>query len=168
MTHVTSWRTRLLVSIVPAALAVSASVQAQTFKPIAPLVFTKTFGGADPLPQLLTVSSTGAAFGYGASATTSTGGTWLSVLRSGNCCVTPNSNQVIVHPAVDLPAGTYSGQVVFVSGSKSLTVPVSLIITPPGTAFFDNLPGALTFTAQQNQGGFAPQSIRYGTADRAP
>ncbi len=48
MTHVTSWRTRLLVSIVPAAIACSASVQAQTFKPIAPLVFTKTFGGANP------------------------------------------------------------------------------------------------------------------------
>src|SRR5947209_16657943 len=123
MTHVTSWRTRLLLSIVPAALAVSASLQAQTFKPIAPLVFTKTFGGANPLPQLLTVSSTGAAFGYNASASTSTGGNWLAIFPNGFCCTTPYNHQVVVNPAVDLAAGTYTGQVVFTSGPNSLTVP---------------------------------------------
>ncbi len=45
----------------------SGSLQAQTFAPTPGIAFTKPFGGADPLPQILTVAAVGTAFSFGIS-----------------------------------------------------------------------------------------------------
>src|SRR5258708_24072536 len=97
-------------------LTIAGPLHAQQFAHIDPLVFTKPFAGANPLPQVLSVASTGTAFSFTATASTSTGGSWLSVSPSGFCCTTPAPVSVIVNADVTLAAGTYSGQVVFTSG----------------------------------------------------
>ena len=60
-------------------LTIASPLHAQQFAHIDPLVFTKPFAGANPLPQVLSVASTGNAFSFSAVASTSTGGNWLSV-----------------------------------------------------------------------------------------
>ena len=52
----------------------AAPVQAQTFAPINPLNFTKIFGGADPLPQTVTVNSVRAAFNFSRAVVMASGG----------------------------------------------------------------------------------------------
>ena len=60
--------------VVAAMGAIAVPLQAQQFSPIGPLSFTKVFNGANPLPQTLTVTSTGANFNFTYAATTITGG----------------------------------------------------------------------------------------------
>lgn len=130
-------------------IAASTQLNAQTFASIPALSFTKVFGGSDPLPQVLAVASTGSNFNFSASATTSTGGSWLSISPSGtDCCTTPRVVTVTVNPAVSLAAGVYQGQVVFTSypsASTTLTVPVTLTIASAGP-YLDDLPGQLSFS----------------------
>ncbi len=85
---------RALFTVVFVVLAMTwgGSADAQTFANIPALSFTKPFGGANPLPQTLTVGSTGAAFTYSVATTTTTGGSWLQVSPAGGgCCTTPSS-----------------------------------------------------------------------------
>ena len=163
----TSWNGRYLLSgvLLASFLSLSATpVEAQTFAPVSPLSFTKVFGGADPLPQTVTVASAGAAFNFSVtSVTTSSGGSWLSKqnVSYNNCgiCATPENIRVNVTPGIVLAAGVYTGQIVFTSGAVNMTVPVTLTIVANGNPFFDNLPGALNFSFKT--GGQTPpgQSI---------
>ena len=135
-------------------LAVGFSVtsvsQAQTFKQIPSLSFTKPFGGANPLPQVLNLVSTGAEFNFSASATTTTGGTWLQISPTGvNCCITPEVMRVTVNAPASLAVGTYQGQITFTSypsATHTMTVAVSLTVAPANGTFFDNEPGQLSFS----------------------
>ncbi len=128
---------------------VTVTVGADVFEQVNPITFTKLFGGANPLPQTLTVASTGAGFYFDIAGYSATGGNWLTVSPSGNeCCITPESVTVSVNPDASLAAGTYTGQVVITQYSghgMSLTVPVMLIVESPG-AYFDNLPGQMSFS----------------------
>src|ERR1041384_5848708 len=153
--------TRSVIFLLVLVAGLSVPLHAQTFKPINPLFFTKPFAGPNPLPQILAVSSnTGADFGFSATASTSTGGAWLSV-PIGTCYSTPATLQVIVNAPVALPAGTYNGQVAFTAaGVVTLTVPVTLVISAPGTTFFDNMPGGLTFSAKPSVTSFTSQQIQ--------
>jgi hypothetical protein len=125
-------------------------LRAQTFQPIPALSFTMTEGGANPLPQLVTPTSTGANFNYSATASTTTGGNWLSLSYLG-CCGLPTTEamQVIVNAPASLAAGTYTGKIVYVwdgNSAVTLTVPVTLVVEPATSAFLDNLPGQLSFS----------------------
>jgi hypothetical protein len=149
-------------SIVASMGAISVPLHAQQFSPIGPLSFTKVFNGANPLPQTLTVTSTGANFNFTYAATTITGGTWLSVdnvsFNACALCTMPQSIRVVVNANATLAAGTYTGQVVFTSqvGSITMTVPVSLTVAPAGGTFFDNLPGQVSFSLKSS--GLTPPS----------
>ena len=139
----------LLYAIVLTAFVVP--LNAQSFSPIPPLHFVKAFAGADPLPQLLTVTTSAPAnFVFRSSAATSSGGSWLTVTTCGVYCDFPRVLTVTVAPAVSLAPGTYLGQVLLteVGGTqgRTLTIPVTLTIAPAGSAFLDNLPGQLSFT----------------------
>ena len=129
---------------------VSFTVGANAFRQINPLNFTKVFGGANPLPQVITVASTGTNFTFNAVAINSTGGSWLQINPSayGYGISTPHSITVSVNPAVTLAAGTYSSEVVVKSedGTQVLTVPVTLTVEAPAATFFDALPGQMSFT----------------------
>src|SRR4051794_17080247 len=148
------WKSRHFLSalLLASFLALAAApLQAQVFAPIAPLSFSKIFGGADPLPQTITVASAGSAFNFSVtSVTTGSGGAWLSVsnVSWNHCglCSTPESLTVTVAPAITLAAGVYVGQIVFTSGSVNMTLPVTLTVAPSGGAFLDSPPGALNFS----------------------
>ena len=140
-------------------------LRAQSFQAISPLYFTMTEGGANPLPQLVTPTSTGANFNYSATASTTTGGNWLSVNNLG-CCGVPTTEamQVIVNPPTALAAGTYTGQVEYAAGSSTLIVPVTLVVAVPGSSFLDNLPGQLSFSMLTDGNAPASQSFQIRNA----
>jgi len=108
-------------------------------------------GGGSPLPQVLAISSTGATNYLVSSAVyTGTGGSWLNISnKGGGCCATPEAITVSIGAtAATLTAGTYIGEVVFTQYSQNnlwITVPVVLQVEAPGTAYFDSVPGALSF-----------------------
>jgi hypothetical protein len=140
-------------------IASPALLSAQTFQSIPELTFSKTFGGSDPLPQSITVASAGAAFNFTAVATSTTGGSWLTITPSayGYGVATPYPVTVNAHPAVDLAAGTYTGQIVFTptTGTKTpITVAVKLVVHAATATYFDQVAGGLTFTMQTS--GIAP------------
>jgi hypothetical protein len=144
-------------------IATTCPLQAQTFSPVPPLSFVKPFSGANPLPQLITITSTGNNLAFDASATTTTGGAWLSITSCGTFCTTPEAITVTANPVVTLAAGTYSGQIVVNqhgNATNKITIPVTLTVAASGSTFFDNLPGALTFSLIP--GGNAPpgQSVQ--------
>jgi hypothetical protein len=137
--------------------ALPASLDAQAFQTIPALSFTTVFGGAAPLPQVITVASTGANFSFTASAVTSTGGSWLTLSVGTGCCsTTPFAITVNAIPAVGLAAGTYTGTITLKSssGTVTMTVPVTLFIEATSSTFFDALSGGLTYSMAT--GGVAP------------
>ncbi|HEY7097664.1 MAG TPA: hypothetical protein VH437_13140 [Terriglobales bacterium] len=153
----------VVVAVLLSLSAVFAS--AQTFSPIPPLFFTKPFGGANPLPQVLTITSTdGSSIRFTPVASTNNGGSWLSVSPSGTgCCFTPEAITATVNADNSLAAGTYTGQIVvtnYPTGDKTLTVPVTLTVAPTNSPFFDNTAGALSFSMQTNATGMPSQSIQ--------
>jgi hypothetical protein len=132
-------------------------LQAQTFSPVPPLSFVKPFAGANPLPQLITITSTGNNLTFDASATTTTGGAWLSITSCGTFCTTPEAISVTVNAVATLAVGTYSGQIVVNQHgnvTNKITIPVTLTVADSSSTFFDNLPGGLTFSLIP--GGNAP------------
>src|SRR5260370_4377446 len=96
---------------------------------------------------------------YSASVATAKGGSWLSISPSGGgCCNTPLAIAASVN-AGSLAAGTYTAEIIFTEYSnpgRSMVVPVNLTIAASG-AFFDNLPGALSFSFKT--GGAATSQI---------
>jgi len=108
------------------------------------------FGGANPLPQILTVgSSDNSSIRFTPVANTGTGGAWLSVSPNNNgCCFSPFPLTVSVN-APSLKVGTYFGEIIiteFANPARAVTVPVTLTITAASKAFFDNLPGQASFS----------------------
>jgi hypothetical protein len=148
-----------------AMFSLAAFAQAQTFDKVPSLSFVKPYAGANPLPQVLTIAAS-SSIQYSITATTSSGGSWLTLSNSGCCLSTPSSVIVTAAPAVSLAAGTYTGTITVTqsSGPASMTIPVTLVIEASGKAFFDNLPGQLSFSLQTS--GAAPPaqqlSIRNG------
>src|ERR1019366_7376114 len=143
---------RKTLAALPAALlfATATSVAyAQTFEPVPALSFTTVANGANPLPQVVTIASTGTQFLFSATPSTSTGGSWLTVTPSGTeCCATPEGLTVSVN-AASLAAGTYTGQIVFAnypSGTITMAVPVSLIVARAGGTYFGDVTGQASFS----------------------
>ena len=148
-------------------VALSSPLRAQTFQTVPALAFTKAFAGAEPLPQILTIAYTdNSTVRFSVSASTSSGGSWLSVSPGGNgCCFTPLAISVIV-TAGNLAAGSYQGQVVITNFSQSninMTIPVTLTVAASGATFFDDLPGKLSYSFVTN-GTPTSQSIQIRNA----
>ncbi len=150
--------------VLVAFLGLCSALHAQTFQTVPALSFTMPAGSTNALPQIVTVASTGPSFPYYQQASTSSGGNWLSVPACGNAnypCTTPFLEAVNA-TASGLSAGTYQGKIVFTDTSNhnvTMTVNVALTVTTSSTAFFDNLPGALSFTLKP--GGIdTPQPIQ--------
>jgi uncharacterized protein (TIGR03437 family) len=142
-------------ALILAIIACAESMPAQTsqFTHMNPLYFTMPVGGPNPLPQDFIITSTGSNFGFGETLTTATGGNWLNSNGTGCGCGTPQMLTVSVNAAA-LPAGTYTGQLVFTSGTISMTVPVTLAVEGPTAAFFGEFASQLGFVFG---GGINPQ-----------
>jgi Bacterial Ig-like domain (group 1)/Viral BACON domain len=155
-----AWVLSLLVVMT---VAVVPALHAQTFYNIPALSFTAVANGANPLPQVVTVASTGAQMFFSATPSTFSGGNWLTASPTGtDCCATPEAVTVSVNVA-SLAAGTYTGQIIFAkysAGTPSITVPVTLTVAPESGTFFGDVAGQASFS--MTPGGNAPpsQSIR--------
>ena len=139
-------------------IPISVTVGTTAFEQVNALNFTTPSGVINPLPQVITAASTGTRFSFYASAFTAAGGNWLQIPASfveGYSQSTPYSFPVTIN-AAGLAPGTYTGEIVMTStsGSPSTTVPVSLTVKASTAAFFDNLPGQLSFSMLT--GGTAP------------
>ena len=128
------------------------------FMQVNPIDFNMTVGGAVPLPQVVTIASTGTAFNfYISSLSAATGGSWLKISPSSGIYGTPASYEVSVGDAT-LPVGTYTGEIVFAeysANNMAITVPVTLTVAAAtDTSYFDSLPGQLSFSLKP--GGAPP------------
>lgn len=129
------------------------------------LTFAATQGGSSPAAQIVSLSSSGAVVNFTASASTTSGGNWLSVSpTSGN---TPGT--ITVTAALgSLTAGTYSGSIT-VNGPKAsntpLTIPVTFTVT--GLPALILSPAALSFSAQQFGGPPANKQINVTSSGAA-
>jgi hypothetical protein len=141
-------------------IPVNVVVGSAVFRQVNPLHFTKVFGGANPLPQTLTIPNTStSATRFTVTASTATGGTWLSVSGCPSTCDTPEVITASIAAAPTLPVGTYTGQILvreFFAGEMSMTIPVTLTVLAPGSAMFDNMPGQLSFAVKKGIGGAIP------------
>ena len=145
---------------IPVTVTVGTSVFLQTN----PISFTMPFGGANPLPQIVTVAtSDNTTARFSVSVATSNGGSWLAVSPAGSgCCNTPLALTASVN-ASTLAAGNYTGEIIiteYANPGRSMVIPVTLAVDNSG-AFFDNLPGQMNFS--MNAGGKVnPQTLLLG------
>jgi uncharacterized protein (TIGR03437 family) len=97
---------------------------------LAPVSFQ--VGGAAPTPQIINLSLVGGGTTtFSASASTSSGGSWLSVTPANG--TVPGSITVTVNPS-GLGAGTYSGSVAInvpLASNSPVTLPITLTVTAP-------------------------------------
>jgi len=115
---------------VPVTLTVMSAANVLSVSPTS-LAFGFQQGGTTPASQNLSVASTTAGVSFTAAASTTTGGSWLMVTPTS--ATTPANVQVSVTPSA-LAVGTYQGTVQITSSIGTLTVPVTLTVTPANTA----------------------------------
>jgi hypothetical protein len=75
-------------------IPVSVTVGANVFAQVNAINFTMPQGGANPLPQILAVASTGTNFTFSSAVYTASGGAWLTISNlGGECCNTPEASR---------------------------------------------------------------------------
>jgi uncharacterized protein (TIGR03437 family) len=120
------------------------------------LSFSYQVGNPFPASGILTVTSSGDALAFTVSATTDSGGSWLSISAGGS---TPGIVTASVNPT-GLTPGTYTGTISLSSagaGNSPLLIPVTFTI---GTSTnLTGVPSSLQFTAQVGVGAPAPQFV---------
>jgi large repetitive protein len=128
---------------VPVSLTVH---EAPTLSP-SPSQFTFSYQTLGPLPsnQVLTVNGSDPSLVVTATATTITGGNWLSVMGGGNA---PAEFSLTSNPA-GLAPGTYQGSVMVSAANAAnspLTIPVTLVVS--SAPVINAAPGQLSFSYQ--------------------
>ncbi len=145
---------------VPITVAVGDTGSNPVFRQVNPINFTKSLNStSQPLSQVISVASTGASFNFFATVVNGTGGSWLTQsTNSSYSQATPHSVTLTANPATNLPAGTYTAQVVLTAYSRgeSMVIPVTLTIESGSSTYFDELPGEITFSMVKS--GTAPPS----------
>jgi uncharacterized protein (TIGR03437 family) len=119
----------------------------------AALAFDYQPGGALPVDQVISVTSTGGSVAFTAAAATTAGGNWLAISATSG---TTNQNLTVSVNPVGLTQGTYTGSITITSpgvANSPQIVAVTLTVSPDQLAA---RPSAVTFTHQV--GGTAPPS----------
>jgi uncharacterized protein (TIGR03437 family) len=148
---------------VPVTLVVDDS-STNTFEQLPGVSFTMAAGGSNPLSQTLTVASTGSYISVNSpTVQTASGGNWLQITGCANGFDTPEVCTININ-AITLPAGVYAGQVIFSTGSASMTVPVTLSVQGPGMPVFGGIAGGLNFVGGSGIATTAPQTIQLTNA----
>jgi len=155
----------------PAFVTVTLVVNAGTISASAQsLVFTQPVGGPPPAAQPLAVSGTPVAISFQATASASSGGSWLTVSPVSGA--TPATLQVAI-ASNSLPIGSYNGVVSIVAagavGSPIFTPVILNVVAQdnlsatPTTVVFNAMPGATATQSQQIQvlsaNGPAPYNV---------
>jgi hypothetical protein len=138
----------------------------KAFTQVNPLSFVMSFGGANPLPQVISIpTNDNTSARFSASAATGKGGNWLSISPSGGgCCFTSLPVRVSINGS-SLAAGNYTGEISiieFANPGRSMTVPVNLAVLASSKAFFDNLPGQTSFSFKPTSTNPPSQTIVVG------
>ncbi len=142
----------------PQVVAVTFTVSAAPTLSVAPgsLTFNYQVGGSAPAAQNISINGS-SAIAFNAAASTSSGGSWLSVSPTSG--TTNASASVSVNPA-SLAAGTYNGMITVTSGTAGnspQTVAVTLVVSAAPT--LSVAPGSLTFNYQVGGSTPAAQNI---------
>jgi len=133
----------------------------------ATLSFTAQAGGAAPLSQRVTTTSSKAAINYTVTATTGGGGMWLTAIPASGA--TPGSLSVSANPAA-LVAGNYAGKIFFDSAEAAnspQSVAVTFVVTPPPLPNLTVKPDTLSFEAPEGGAAPAPQFVATGSTGAA-
>jgi hypothetical protein len=151
-----------------ATVSVIVTVGAAVFDQVEPLNFVMPVGGANPLPQLVTVAASDqSAIRFSVSSVTGKGGNWLQLSTSGiACCFTPFPLRVSL-AASSLPVGVYTGEIniiQYANPAESMTVPVRLTVVALSKPFFDNLPGQMSFSFKPSQVNPPSQTVSVANA----
>ena len=118
------------------------------------LSFAYAIGGATPASQSVSVTATGAALSFTATASTTSGGNWLSV--SPGSGASPATLTVSVNPA-GVPGGVYQGAITLTpSGGAAQTFAVTLTVTGAGAPVFSS---GSVFNALGYQAKLAPGTV---------
>jgi uncharacterized protein (TIGR03437 family) len=126
----------------PLVLNVTFNVSTVTVAPTT-LSFTASTGGSNPPSQQVNINATGPNVPYTASASTTSGGNWLSVSPTSG---TTGSAVTVSANIAALAAGTYNGTIsVTPSGGSAIIVPVSLTVTSLPTLV--PTPSSLSFSS---------------------
>jgi hypothetical protein len=150
------------IATVPVTVTVGTSVFAQ----VNPISFIMPFGGANPLPQLITVpAADNSVIRFSTAASSSKGGAWLSISPTGTpCCYTSLPIKVSVSGS-SLAAGNYTGEISiteYANPGRSMTIPVNLTVVASSKAFFDNLPGQTAFSFTPSKSNPPSQTVVVG------
>jgi uncharacterized protein (TIGR03437 family) len=105
-------------------------------------------GGSTPSPQVVQVQSSGAAIQFRATASTTSGGNWLSVTPAQGTA--PGSLAVGVDPTGFTAFATYQGQVAIQGPANTVTLPVTVYVGAPV------VPSPMSFVLEA--GSAAPRS----------
>jgi hypothetical protein len=98
------------------------------------LNFTMATAGNDPPAQKVLLTNCGNSADWSGSASTSSGGNWLSISPVGDTLADGGTQQVIVSVSSQQLAsspGTYTGQIVFTNGLSPATVAVTFTVQAP-------------------------------------
>jgi len=149
-----------------ATVPVTVTVGKAVFAQVNPISLVTPFGGANPLPQILTISTAdNSALRFTATGVTSKGGNWLSISPFGNACCFATLPVTVSVNASALAAGNYTGEisiVEFANPGRSMIVPVNLAVVVSSKAFFDNLPGQTNFSFKPTSASPPSQTIHVG------
>ena len=131
----------------------------------ATLNFVAPFGGSNPQPLNLNVTSNGSPAAFSLTATTRDSVQWLNVSQSSG--ITPSIIQVSIN-AVGLPAGSYSGSILFTASNTvnaQVLIPVNL--TVQASSSISATPSTLSF--QYQIGGSIPpqQTVQLASSSGA-
>jgi uncharacterized protein (TIGR03437 family) len=121
--------------------------------------FTATQGSGALTQQLHVSNSGGSSLSFTASATTSSGSTWLSI-SSASGTATPSSPASLTVSATpgSLAPGTYSGTVAITGAGNTISVPVTLSVSAPSAIILVSQ-SALSFSAVAQGGVPLPQNF---------
>ena len=122
------------------------------------LSFPFTLGTAASSQSISVINKGGQAVAYSSSASTKTGGSWLSVAGAGSALPFGQASiQVTANPA-GLDAGTYTGYVTVMAGASQFNISVVMTVTGSQQIISLSQTG-LTFRAVSGGGAPAPQSF---------
>ena len=121
--------------------------------------FTASQGSGALTQQLHVLNTGGGSLSFTAAATTSSGGSWLSISPA-NGTATPSSPASLTVTATpgSLAPGTYSGTVTVTGAGSSINIPVTLSVSAP-TAIILVSQSGLSFTAVAQGGVPLPQNF---------
>jgi hypothetical protein len=148
---------------VPVSFAVAAAGLPNLSASPATLSFSYQVGGAIPAAQTVSVTSSGTALGYTASAANP----WLTALPVNG--TTPGSLSVSVSPQ-GLAAGVYSGDVIVAStgaGNPAQIVTVNLTVVNPAAPQLTASPSSLTFNYTLGATAPTAQNLAVGSSGSA-